>query len=51
MELGKNISLNNLLKEYDAIYLAIGANVPTEMKIQGEELKWSLWSKYFIRNR
>lgn len=38
MELGKNISLNNLLKEYDAIYLAIGANVPTEMKIQGEEL-------------
>ncbi len=32
MELGKNISLNNLLKEYDAIYLAIGANVPTEMK-------------------
>lgn len=38
MELGKNLFLNDLTKEYDAIYLAIGANVPTEMKIQGEEL-------------
>lgn len=38
MELGKNISLNNLLKEYDAIYLAIGANVPTGMRIPGEDL-------------
>lgn len=38
MELGKNLSLNDLKKEYDAIYLAIGANVPTGMKIPGEEL-------------
>lgn len=38
MELGKNISLSNLLKEYDAIYLAIGANVPTRMRIPGENL-------------
>lgn len=38
MELGKNLSLDDLKKEYDAIYLAIGANVPTGMKIPGEEL-------------
>ena len=38
MELGKNLSLNDLTKEYDAVYLAIGANVPTGMKIPGEEL-------------
>ena len=38
MELGKNLSLNDLTKEYDAVYLAIGANVPTGMKISGEEL-------------
>ena len=38
MELGKNLSLDDLKKEYDAIYLAIGANVPTGMKILGEEL-------------
>ena len=38
MELGKNLYLDDLKKEYDAIYLAIGANVPTGMKIPGEEL-------------
>lgn len=38
MELGKNISLSELQKQYDAIYLAIGANVPTGMKIPGEDL-------------
>ena len=38
MELGKNLSLADLIKEYDAVYLSIGANVPTGMKIPGEEL-------------
>ena len=39
MELGKNLSLVDLTKEYDAVYLAIGANVPTGMKIPGEDLE------------
>lgn len=39
MELGKNLSLTDLTKEYDAVYLAIGANVPTGMKIPGEDLE------------
>lgn len=38
-ELGKNIDLDQLQKEYDAIFIAIGANIPWEMGIDGEELK------------
>lgn len=38
-ELGKNLNLADLKKEYDAIYLSIGANVPRKMSIEGEELK------------
>lgn len=38
-ELGKNISLKDLKKDYDAIFLAIGANIPTQMNIEGEDLK------------
>ncbi len=39
MELGKNLSIEELKEKYDAIYLAIGANVPTGMKIPGENLE------------
>ena len=38
MELGKNISLDELIKQYDAVYLAIGANRSNKMDIPGEEL-------------
>ena len=38
MELGKNITIEQLKKEYDAIYLAIGANVSNKMNIPGEDL-------------
>ena len=37
-ELGKNLSLQQLEKEYDAIFLAFGANVTTKMGVPGEEL-------------
>ena len=37
-ELGKDISLENLKKEYDAVLLAFGANTSTKMGIEGEEL-------------
>ena len=37
-ELGKNINLDDLEKEYDAILLAFGANVSTKMNIEGENL-------------
>lgn len=38
-ELGKNLKLNELEKNYDAIFLAIGANVSKKMGIIGENLQ------------
>lgn len=38
-ELGKNLSLQQLEKEYDAIFLAFGANVTTKIGVEGEELQ------------
>ena len=37
-ELGKDYTLLDLEKEYDAIFLGIGANISTQMGIPGEEL-------------
>lgn len=37
-ELGRNLKLEELEKEYDAIFLSIGANKSTKMGIEGEEL-------------
>ena len=38
-ELGKNLSLEQLEKEYDAIFLAFGANITTKMGVEGEDLE------------
>lgn len=38
-ELGKDISLEELTKQYDAVFLSIGANVSSKMGIKGEELE------------
>jgi len=38
-ELGKNISLEELEKQYDAIFLGIGANISSKMGIKGEDLE------------
>lgn len=38
-ELGKNITIGELEKEYDAIFLSFGANVSSKMNIEGEELQ------------
>ena len=38
-EVGKNLDLKELKQEYNAIYLAIGANIPSKMMIPGEELE------------
>lgn len=37
-ELGKNIKLEDLEKNYDAIFLSFGANVSSKMGIEGENL-------------
>lgn len=37
-ELGKNISLSDLKKEYDAVYMAIGVGLARRLDIPGEDL-------------
>lgn len=37
-ELGKNISVEELSKKYDAVFISIGANIPAKMGIEGESL-------------
>lgn len=37
-ELGKNLTIEQLEKAYDAIYIAIGANISSNMNIEGENL-------------
>lgn len=38
-ELGKNLKLEELEKEYDAIFISIGANKSTKMGVKGENLE------------
>ena len=38
MELGNNLSLCDLEKDFDAVFIAIGANISWKMNIPGEEL-------------
>lgn len=38
MELGKNFKLDDIINEYDAIFLGIGANKSTKMGVEGEDL-------------
>lgn len=38
-ELGKDFVLGELEKDYDAIFLSIGSNIPTKMEIEGENLE------------
>lgn len=38
-ELGKNLSLEELEQNYDAIFLSIGANKPSKMDVKGENLE------------
>ncbi len=37
-ELVKNLNLKDLEKEYDAIFLSLGANISSKMGVEGEEL-------------
>lgn len=46
--LGKNFFLCDLKKEYDAIFIAVGANNPKFMGIQGENLKGVVSAKEFL---
>ena len=44
-ELGKNLELNELQANYEAIFLSFGANVSSKMGVEGENLNRCLWRK------
>lgn len=50
-ELGKNLYLVDLKKEYDAIYLSIGANIPRKMAIEGKELEGVYGGNSLLENQ
>ena len=50
-ELGRNLELANLEKEYDVIYLSIGANIPRKMAIEGEELEGVYGGNSLLENQ
>ncbi len=50
-ELGKNLYLVDLKKEYDAIYLSIGANIPRKMAIEDEELEGVYGGNSLLENQ
>lgn len=50
-ELGKNLGLQQLEKEYDAIFLAFGANITTKMGVEGEELQGVYGGNQLLENQ
>lgn len=46
---GETLTLSNLLKEYDAIFIAAGAHKPLKLGIEGEELKGVIHGVTFMR--
>lgn len=38
-KLGENLKLEDLTKNYDAVFLAFGANIPVKLNVRGENLK------------
>lgn len=50
-ELGKNLKLEELEREYDAIFLSIGANIPQKMAIEGEELEGVYGGNSLLENQ
>lgn len=50
-ELGKNLSLKQLEKEYNAIFLAFGANITTEMGVEGEGLQGVYGGNQLLENQ
>jgi len=47
---GKDLTLEGLQKEYDAIFLAIGAQLARTIPVQGSDLEGVLWGMDFLRD-
>ena len=50
-ELGRNLELKQLEKDYDAIFLAFGANITTKMGVEGEELQGVLGGNQLLERQ
>lgn len=50
-ELGKNLTIEELEKTYDAIYIAIGANISSNMNIEGENLNGVYGGNELLENQ
>ena len=48
-KIGRDIPLDNLIKEYDATFIAIGAHISRKLKVEGEELKGVYGATEFLR--
>jgi heterodisulfide reductase subunit A-like polyferredoxin len=48
-KIGKDIPLDNLIRDYDAIFLAIGAHISRKLNIEGEELRGVVRATEFLR--
>lgn len=49
-KLGKNINLEELQSNYDAIFVSIGANIPAKMNIEGENLEGVFGGNSILEN-
>ena len=49
-ELGRNLKLEELEKEYDYIYLAFGANISSKMDVKGESLEGVFGGNELLEN-
>lgn len=48
---GVNININDLLREYNAIVLAIGSTIPRDLKIPGRDLKGVHFAMEFLKQQ
>jgi glutamate synthase (NADPH/NADH) small chain len=48
---GENISVNDLLREYHSVVLAIGSTVPRDLAIPGRELKGVYFAMQFLKQQ
>lgn len=48
---GVNVSINDLLREYDAIVLAGGSTIPRDLKVPGRELKGIHFAMEFLKQQ
>lgn len=51
VEVGKQIKASKLLKEYDAVCIAIGSEVPRDLKVEGRDLKGIYFALDFLKQQ